>query len=218
MPVVPGDPEVEIGTALRYEPDGVWVSHLALGSHSGTHVDAPAHLLAGGRTVDQLTLDELCGPATVLGLEGLGPDDPITAARLSAVAEADPVTGQTPPTRVLVCTGAEAGLPHPYLTEDAARWLWDAGVRLLGIDTPSPDHPAADGLPVHRVFLGGDGVLVENLTGLDTFRPLADGGPLADWAAPITLGVYPLPLAGRDGAPARVVARRPDPEERTAPC
>ncbi|MGM7669556.1 cyclase family protein [Microbacterium sp. A93] len=228
MPVVPGDPAVEIGTALTLEHDGAWVSHLCLGSHTGTHVDAPAHLVPGGRTVDRLELAELCGPAVILGLEGLGPHAPITADRLRPLigrfGPAGPDGPATPaatlPPRVLVHTGA-AELHPAHLTEDAARLLWDAGARLLGIDTASPDSAAATGLPVHRVFLGHDGILVENLTGLDCFRPpgtAQDPDRGADWTATITVGVYPLPLAGRDGAPARAVARHRGPDERTPPC
>lgn len=256
---------MEISTALTLERDGAWVSHLRLGSHTGTHVDAPAHLVAGGRTVDRLDLAELCGPAVILGLESLagsGRHAPLTADRLRPLIERFAPSGpETLPPRVLVHTGyahndpAHTGHPrtghphtgahtgpdsavgeHPYLTQDAARLLWDAGVRLLGIDTPSPDpsapseplseppaeppagpQPEATGLPVHRVFLGGDGILVENLTGLSSFRPVRT--PIeTDWTARITLGVYPLPLAGRDGAPARVVARPRGTDERTPPC
>lgn len=211
MPVVPGDPEVRIGPALTLDRDGVGVSRLALGSHSGSHVDAPAHLVAGGRTVDRLGLDELCGPALVVGLApgpgGGGAAAPVTAERLRPLLE-----GRDLPPRVLLHTGTTAAASdpiYPHLGADAARWLWDRGVRLLGVDTPSPD-PAHEGggFPVHRTFLGGDGVLVENLTGLGAFGPPAPAGvQVGDWTARITLGVYPLPLAGRDGAPARVVGR-----------
>lgn len=224
MPVVPGDPDVEISTAQTLERDGAWVSRLSLGSHTGTHVDAPAHLVAGARTVDRLDLAELCGPAVILGLEGLEGDEsrvPLTAGRLRPlIGRFAPSGPEALPPRVLVHTGSDSAVgEHPYLTQDAARLLWDAGVRLLGIDTPSPDPslpselPAVTGLPVHRVFLGGGGILVESLTGLGSFRPVKtstgtpDHGPAADWTSLITVGVYPIPLAGRDGAPARVVAR-----------
>lgn len=230
MPVVPGDPEVRIGPALTLDRDGVGVSRLALGSHSGSHVDAPAHLVAGGRTVDRLGLDELCGPALVVGLApgpgGGGAAAPVTAERLRPLLE-----GRDLPPRVLLHTGTTAAASdpiYPHLGADAARWLWDRGVRLLGVDTPSPDPPPTDrpgdgtgagsvgdseaaGLPVHRIFLGGDGILVESLTGLDAFAPaIPSGGPAADWTAGITVGIHPLPLRGVDGAPARVVGRAGD--------
>ncbi|NUL44225.1 cyclase family protein [Cellulosimicrobium funkei] len=224
MPVFPGDPEVRISTALTCAKDGLEVSGLSFGSHTGTHVDAPSHIVPGGRTVDQLHLDELCGPALVLGIEGLQAEQLITASRIrSLIRDRDAV-----PARVVLCTGwdrvwdghdpEDEVVRHPSLAPDAARWLWDAGVRMLGTDTLSPDPTVpvepAD-LPVHEVFLGNDGVLVENLVNLTRCRPRqlgSTGGSMAepapsDWTATVQLGVYPLPLLGRDGAPARVVAR-----------
>src|SRR5690606_36039562 len=66
MPVFPGDPNVTIHPALTLAGDGVAVTHLTLGSHTGTHLDAPSHSVDGGRTVDEFPLERLCGPARVL--------------------------------------------------------------------------------------------------------------------------------------------------------
>src|SRR5699024_109528 len=69
MQTYPGDPAVTCSPALRIETDGVSVAHWGLGSHAGTHVDAPAHVVEGGRTLDEVGLDELCGEAIVLRAE-----------------------------------------------------------------------------------------------------------------------------------------------------
>ncbi|PIJ48025.1 hypothetical protein BMH30_05900, partial [Leucobacter sp. OLES1] len=66
MPVFPGDPEVRIEPALAVPEDGVAVARLDLGSHAGTHIDAPAHSIVGGATVDELPLEWLVGDARVL--------------------------------------------------------------------------------------------------------------------------------------------------------
>ena len=71
MPVYPGDPGVRIRPALTVAQDGVAVMALEIGSHAGTHVDAPCHTVPGGRTVEGLTWDELCGDTLVLGLAGV---------------------------------------------------------------------------------------------------------------------------------------------------
>ncbi|MDY6054629.1 cyclase family protein [Micrococcus sp.] len=229
-PVYPGDPCVRIRPALTLERNGVAVTALAFGSHAGTHVDAPAHTVPGGRTVDQLTHAELCGEALVLGLAGVGPGEEIDADRITALLDA-----ATPvPVRVLLHTGwdahwdAPAGperehrlRSHPHLSAEAAARLWDCGVRLLGTDCLSPDPTspvpeAGDGFPVHALFLGRDGVLLENLAHLGALRPEMTGAEkssaeatdtTADWRARVHLEVHPLPLAGADGAPARVLAR-----------
>jgi arylformamidase len=93
--------------------DAADVSRLSLGTHTGTHVDPPAHFLPGAATVDALPLDVLVGPAVVA--DGAALD----ARSLPEKAE-----------RVLLKTGADTGV----LTPDSARWLVERGVRLVGTD------------------------------------------------------------------------------------
>ncbi|NKX55744.1 cyclase family protein [Arthrobacter mobilis] len=198
MPVFPGDPEVSIEPALSIEHDVVAVSRLHLGSHSGTHVDAPSHTVAGGRSVDRLRLEELCGPALVLQVPGLADGEPIGWDRLAGGAGDGEV-----PARVVISTGWDRYWGsaryerHPVLSADAARQLWDRGMRLLAMDTLNPDPTHQEGgfrLPVHDLVLGGDGIIVENLRA-------ATGLPQQT-----VLGIFPLNLEGCDGAPARAVA------------
>lgn len=218
MQVYPGDPAVSITPALHLAADGVEVAHLRLGSHTGTHVDAPAHTVSGGRTVDRLRLDELAGDALVLGFGGLSADAVITAGMVTALL-GDSVADV--PARVLLATGwdrvfndPEQCLRHPVLAAEAAEVLWDAGARLLGVDTLNPDRTVQKNearFGVHEVFLGRDGVIVENLTGLSLLRPPRPGGREAageeSWSVPVWIGVFPIPVHEGDGAPARAVAR-----------
>ncbi|MBK0419675.1 cyclase family protein [Leucobacter sp. CSA1] len=197
MPVYPGDPEVRIDEALDIETDGVAVASLRMGSHTGTHLDAPSHSIAGGRTVDRIPLDLLCGEARVLRASSVGPGEGIVADHLDAPLPAEL------PRIVLLGTGWDRAfgtpeaLQHPHLAVEFARRLWDRGARVLGVDTFSPDptDPAATAMPVHEFWLGGDGVIVENLTGL---LALPDR---------VEAALLPLRLAGVDGSPVRAVAR-----------
>ncbi|MBL3699640.1 cyclase family protein [Leucobacter luti] len=207
MPVYPGDPAVSARPALTIARDGVAVAELALGSHTGTHLDAPAHVIPGGRTVDQVPLDWLVGPAVILRALGAGP-----ATRIDAAA----IEGEIPPVLpTIVCVetgwdrhyGQPAMLRHPFLCSGLAKVLWQRGARVLGVDTLSPDptellEPRAAGapgegsvLPVHRFWLGGGGAIVENLRGLHRL----DREP--------ELSLLPIAVAGGDGAPVRAVAR-----------
>jgi arylformamidase len=89
---------------------------------------------------------------------------------------------------------------YPFLSENAARWLVDSGVRLIAMDTPSPDNPAhsrgtVKDSPNHKVLLGAGVVLVEYLANLKALT-----------ASEVELIVMPLKLKGCDGAPARCAA------------
>ncbi|MBI3911876.1 MAG: cyclase family protein [Armatimonadetes bacterium] len=192
MPIYPGDPPVEFAPALSLATDGWRVTRLQLGTHAGTHVDAPAHCLAAGLPVEQLPWEALMGPAQVLNFSHLTSGSEITAAMLA---------GRVPQRgRLLLRTdwqrrfGSEVYYRHfPGLTPDAARLLVAQEVRLLGLETPSL-HPEKDA-EVHRILLSAGTVVVEglvNLCDLSTDRP---------WIA-----VLPLPLVGLDGAPCRAVA------------
>jgi len=195
MQVYPGDPSVELSPALELERDGAAVTSLHLGSHTGTHVDAPAHTVAGGRTMDLVALEELVGDALLIHVAALADRATIGIDDLGDLPE-------RVPSIVVVDTGwarhfgTERALRHPALGADAARLLVERGMHVLGVDTLSPDPTDAAGtteFPVHEVVLGGDGLIVENLTGLD-------GLP-----SRVRIGVFPLRLAG-DGAPVRAVA------------
>ena len=207
MPVYPGDPEVAIAPALGVEADGVAVARLDLGTHTGTHLDAPSHSVRGGRTVDRIPLELLQGEAHVLRAAA-------GAGRAIGVADLPGGLPDRLPSIVCVATGWDRrfgspdALRHPHLSLGLARELWARGARVLGVDTLSPDptaHGAADpgappagsAMPVHEFWLGADGVIVENLAGLTELPERAE------------LVLLPLRLAGLDGSPIRAVARIP---------
>jgi kynurenine formamidase len=197
MQVYPGDPGVEIGSALEVARDGVDVAQLHLGSHTGTHLDAPSHTVPGGRTTGRIGLDELVGESLVVHLDGLAPRQLYGLAELAS-ALAGGLPERVPPI-VVVDTGwasrfgTDAALEHPALDLDAAAELLRRGMRVLAVDTLSPDPTGGDGFPVHDVVLGGDALIVENLTGLE-------GRPER-----VRVGLFPLPIDA-DGAPVRAVA------------
>lgn len=201
MPVYEGDPEVSIQPVLSTAQGALAnVSLLTMGSHTGTHVDAPAHLRDGTPGVDQLALDVLIGPARVCDLTA---HQQIDAASLRGVdLRSHP--------RILFKTRNSTrwreGQFHrdfAALTDDAARLLVDSGVRLVGIDALSVERFGSTALPVHHTLLNSGVIILEGLN-LSAVPP-----------GEYELFCLPLKLQHGDGAPARVVLREMTGQPRT---
>lgn len=196
MPVYPGDPPVDIDTPVAVaKGDAANVSRLRLGAHTGTHVDAPAHFLAEGRRVIDLSLEALIGAARVIEIpdtvSAIGPEY-VTDAMLEG---AERVLFKT--RNSSFWTDERFREDFTFITPDAARALVAARVRLVGIDYLSVEVFKSANHDTHRVLLADDVILLE---GLDL--------------SGIAPGVYellclPLKLAdgAGDGAPARAVLR-----------
>lgn len=200
-PVYPGDPPVRFSPHARVERDGFNLLRVEMGSQSGTHADAPFHFLEGGARIDEVDPTLFVGPGVVVDVRHRGEREAITAV------DVEPWRAQLVPGVVVVLWtgwseryGTAAYLDHPYLGEDACRVLLDAGVRTIGLDTPSIDetpddeHPGA-GFGCHLLVAGAGGIVVENLARLEEI----------DFAEPF-FSLLPLRLTGADGAPVRAVA------------
>ena len=194
LSIWPGDPPVRVHRVASLEAgEAASVSEVSLGSHTGTHVDAPAHLLRDGTPVDALELEHLIGPAVVIHVPGT---EHITAATLAGLQLAEGCR------RILFRThNSDAGLlagpdfrpDYVALQADAGEWLAQRNPLLVGIDAPSVDPYEQEAGPVHHLLLERGIVVVE---GLDLRG--------------ITPGEYhfcclPLKLVNADGAPARAV-------------
>jgi kynurenine formamidase len=197
MQVYPGDPGVQLEPALELARDGVDVTMLHLGSHTGTHLDAPSHTVAGGRRTGAIGLDELVGEALVVHLEGLAPRQAVGLAEVDRALESG-IPDRVPPI-VVIDTGwasrfgTAPATEHPFVDPAIAAELLRRGMHVLAVDTLSPDPTGGDGLPVHEVVLGADALIVENLCGL------------AGLPERVRIGLFPLRIDA-DGAPVRAVA------------
>lgn len=186
-PVYPGDPAVTITPAGDLARDGYCDHHVSLGTHIGTHIDAPAHMIAGGKTLNQIPLDHFVGTGKYVKLEH-GFD-------LEVIKQASLQEGDI----VLFDTGMAAKYhdkvyfeDYPAMNEEVANYLVSCKVKMLGLDTGSADNK--DGFPIHKILLGGDVLIIENLTNLKQLP----GKNFKVYALPLNLEI--------DGSPARVVA------------
>lgn len=195
MTTFPGDPEVTVDPATDFDIDGYRVTDLGCGSHAGTHVDAPAHTEADGKTLDEFDLDRFVLETIRVDCRDLGARERISSERVPS-GDAD---------CVVFHTGwdehwdTDRYRDHPFLAPATAERCAERGLA-VGTDTLNPDptpSPNAtadepDGFPAHHAVLGDDCLIVENLTGLAAVPERFE------------LRAYPLPL-GTDGAPVRAV-------------
>lgn len=210
MPTYPDDPDASLSPSATHEADGYATSELRLGTHAGTHVDAPRHTLPDGATIDDLDVGEFAFDALFVDAHPLEPREAIPATALPspgeyAASEADLLvirTGWGPH------WGTDRYADHPYLTVEAAERCRELGCG-VGLDAfgPDPTPPAdgfeagsetaagePDGTPAHDVLLGAGLPIVENLRGL---------GALPER---FRLYAFPLRLVEGDGSPVRAVA------------
>jgi arylformamidase len=190
----PGNPAFEFEPIKRIADGGSSnVSRLVLGTHTGTHVDAPKHFIDDGAGVEQLPLNLLIGRARVveIGTRGAITADDLIAAGLREDLR---VLFKTP--NSALWNSAEFHTDYAHLSDTGARYLVDQGVKVVGIDYLSIEGFKKPGAPAHKTLLSNGVIIIEGLN-------LSEAEP----------GMYemyclPLPVSGGDGAPARVVLKR----------
>lgn len=197
-PTYPGDPGIEITQWLTLaKGDVANVSLINFGLHSGTHVDAPAHFIPGGATVESLPLGSLIGEAEVVEVASdvRVIDEDFVAANCASGAQR--VLFKTRNSAFWSNTQEGFRSDYTYIHPDAARRLVESGIRLVGIDYLSVEQFQSQKFQTHQTLLSSGVVILE---GLD-LREVPSGF--------YELFCLPLKIAGGsgDGAPARVILR-----------
>lgn len=203
MTTYPGDPAFDCTSHLSIDEHGFNVRSMNIGSHTGTHVDAPYHFFANGKKIDEIPLSTFIGKALIVDLTAKGAREPIAWEDLAPYSSemGDGII-------LLICTNwsdhwnTPQYFNHPFLTRDAAEQIISTGVRVVGVDTLSPDETRLDGklgelgFCAHDVILGSGGVIAENLTNLRAVIKKDN----------ITVSMVPLNIGGSDGSPVRAFA------------
>lgn len=198
MPTYPGDPAPSFESAATLEKNGVNLTRLTLGSHTGTHVDAPRHFIEGGIGIDEIQPSRLIAEATVVDLSGKPMGTGITSADLRAG-----LVGEVRRGDVVVCyTGCSKHWGDPsvnsrytFLTPDAADYLLSCGVKGVGIDFLSVEEYGARAALVHKKLLGAGVYIIESLSSAIS-RFIGER---------FLLIALPVKLKGGDGSPCRAV-------------
>lgn len=194
-------PVVEITQLGRFGIEDRETRKITLGTHTGTHLDAPRHFIPGGETVDNIPVDVFVGPALVLDFTDAQP------LQVIDIEDFERQIGADKPERIIMRFDWDQYwgrmkyyTDHPYISDAAAQWLVDRGVRLLGMDTPQADSPnngrnSGNDSPVHKILLGHGVIKLEYLCNL---RQLTK--------REIELIALPLKIKEGDGAPVRCIA------------
>lgn len=187
MPVYPGDPATKIELKGELQKDGFEDHYLSIGTHAGTHIDAPKHMLENGKSLDQFPLDKFTGNGVCINIE----NNQFDLSQIKQVAiEKDDI--------VFFYTGMSNhfGKPnyfesYPAIPEDVVTYLVEKEIKIIGVDTCSVDHET---FIAHKLFLQHNILIIENLIKLNVLQNKH-----------FTVYAFPLNIA-LDGSPTRVIA------------
>ncbi len=198
MPIYPGDPSPSFVSYATLEKNGVNLTKLILGSHTGTHIDAPRHFIPNGIGVDQIPASKLVGEAYVADLSSKPIGSGVTGRDLRENLEGKVAADDI----VIVYTGCsehwgEESIRsnYTYLTGDAGDYLVSRKVRAVGIDFLSVERFQAPDPVAHKTLLGNGIFIMESLS-----------RATKQFAGKRVLVIcMPIKLQNGDGAPSRII-------------
>jgi arylformamidase len=190
----PDNPPVKIERMLDMNRgDKCNVSTLAMGSHTGTHMDAPLHFIKTGKGLDRMPLDATIGPARVIAIrdaESIKPDE----LHPHKIKRGERILFKTRNSTKSWKSDA-FDERFVYISKEAAQYLADRCIRTVGVDYLSVGGYKRDGLETHRALLGAGIWIIEGLN-LSKVKP-----------GSYELVCLPLKVLNGDGAPARAILR-----------
>jgi arylformamidase len=200
MPVFPGLPDPSFEHIAQVEQDGYAMTRYSMLNHVGTHVDAPAHQIAGGDTLDEIGLERLVTDAVRIDVSQRDPHGAIPLeelrGELDRVRRGDIVLFYSNNARNYGTDAYWTGWSYP--DPDASRALIERGVSAVGFDGPSADPVDSTTMDLHRIWLSAGRMILENVNNLDLLPDRAQ------------IVVAPMKVARANGAPTRIFALLPD--------
>ncbi len=170
---------------------------IVMGSHSGTHMDAPLHFIDGADGINRADLEKICGPCSIVDMTEKTEDQIVEKQDIETLTIAERMLFRFDWFRNWKTDRFYKG--YPYFSIGAARMLVDGGMKVIALDTPSPDSGKSLGKgndsPVHKLFLENGVTIIEYLTQTDRLDPCKS----------YQLVALPLKLKDCDGSPARVI-------------
>jgi len=196
MPVFPGMEKPKFLPVWTVEKNGFAETDICMYSHTGTHIDAPAHMLQGRNSLDKMEIEHFIGGAIILDCTDLGRDEIKVEDLLNYESKLKDIDF------VIIKTGwskyweSENYLESfPFLTIEAAEWLISFGLKGIGIDTISIDDIKTTSFPIHYKLFGENMIVIENLTNLDSVKEEI-----------FMFSCLPIKYENADGSPVRAIA------------
>jgi kynurenine formamidase len=183
-PVFPGEAKPIIKQSATVAENGYNALRYQFGTHFGTHIDAPLHMLENGKSLSDYPASKFVGEAVVLDVRGMSSID----HDLEGVKEGDIVIFVTGHIQNLMADDYFSRFPE--ISSALAQKLVDKKVSIVGLDSFSPDGAPYD---IHKLFFNNDILILENLN-----------LPASFVGKKLTLVIAPLNIKGADGAPCRV--------------
>lgn len=191
--------EVEIKHLGKIEEVGRNTQAITVGSHTGTHMDAPYHFIEDGVTIENMDIERMCGEITVVDFRRILAGDQVMMQDVAGLRVTE---------KMMFVFGwyhkwktRDYYKKFPYFSEEAIDYLIEGGMKFMALDTPSPDNGNAIGekedSPNHKKLLSNDVIIVEYLNNTDEV--------LEDFCYEIA--ALPMKVAGSDGAPCRVIVK-----------
>lgn len=196
MTYYPGTPPPSLKKFCTIEEEGYTELELVITTHTGTHIDAPAHIIPGGKTLDEYDISYFAGKAICLDCSSCKTITPEFLQKSQIISAGVNF--------LILKTGwakkwgkDEYFHDFPVLSEEAAQFVIKLGLRAVCMDTISADRVQDSTLPVHNTLLGAGTLIAENLNIPEDF-------PINNL---VDLWIIPLKIANSDGSTIRAFAR-----------
>jgi len=192
MPTYPSDPNISIVREKEIHSSRTLLHRFTMGTHTGTHLDSPAHIISGGKTLDDFPLDSFTGKTVKVDFNTISELDKIDEKVDGIIFDSGWYSRYKEPE---VYFGPDRPEIQEYLVEKAIAM----GFKYFGCDLPSVDASGSKTKPIHNALLGANIIVYESLTNLDQLPLLM----------PFDFYGFPLPFIELDGSPVRAVALIP---------
>ena len=188
MATYPSDPDVSITQEKEIHSHRTLLHKFTMGTHTGTHLDTPAHIISGGKTLDDFPLSSFTGKTVKVDLNSISELDKVDE-------EVDGIIFDSSWYRKFKDPKIYFGSDRPEIPKHLVKKVNEMDIKFFGCDLPSVDVSGSKDKPIHNALLGANIIVYESLTNLDQLPLLT----------PFEFYGFPLPFIGLDGSPVRAI-------------